>query len=109
MSNGYVNGMELYRRGWPTGALEQLPGLLDAYGRDERLVAVDCTDNAWRPDGATVAVVVVGDGANRKCLDTVLKRQGEYARKLGLRAALVGVPRKALASEVQGLFDWVVY
>lgn len=109
MPNGYVNGMELGRRGWPTGALERLPALLDAYGLDERLVAVDCCDASWRPQGATVAVIVVGDGANRRCLDAVLMRQGEYARKLGLRAACVGATRRELEKPVQALFDWFAY
>jgi hypothetical protein len=107
--NGYVNGLELHKRGMPCGALEQLSAILDAHGRNERLVCVDITDNTWRAQGATLAVIAVTDGANRRCLDALAKRQAEYAAKLGLRAVLVGAPRKALAPAVQELFDMIVY
>lgn len=109
MASEYVNKQDIYRRHMPTALLERVPKLVDASGYSERIVCVPAMCREWSANGAAIAAVAVESTLTKAGLESAVFRQANEARRRGLRVALVGVPRRELAKELQALCEWVVY
>lgn len=109
MASEYVNKQDIYARHMPTALLERVPQLMDASGYNGRIVCVPATRREWSGNGAVIAAVAVESNLAKGGRETAIFSQANEARRRGLRVALVGVPRRELAKELQALCEWVVY
>jgi hypothetical protein len=109
MSCEYSNKMAIYGRHMPVAMLEQLPRLCDLSGYDAKIVCVRSTDKEWTTQGAEIAAIAVESTTAWHSVNDVVMKHANQARKMGLRVAVVGVPRKKLASEIQAMAEWVIY